>query len=224
MEYNKEIEKIVKENGGAFCGFASFSHDGLTNAISFGVKLSDFVLSQIEDAPTYTYFTHYRTANALIDRIEFIIGNYIEKQGFLYMPVPASQTVNGHDSYRGEVSHKQAAYMAGLGHIGKNALFIHKDYGSKVRLGTVFTNIPLTTGKPLMDNICGECKICTTLCPAQAIYGKKFDIENPTANLIDRKACSDYMKKAFGHIGRGSVCGICIKNCPQNKLEKITKP
>lgn len=224
MNYNEEIKEIILNNGGAFCGFADFSHNGLKTAVSFGVKLSDFVLSQIENEPTYTYFTHYRTANALIDRIEFLIGNYIEEKGFLYMPIPASQTVGGHNTYKGEVSHKKAAYLAGLGHIGKNALFIHSNYGSKVRLGTVFTNMPLEVGTPLSDNICKDCKICTNLCPAQAIYGKAFDPQNPEADLVDRKACSDYMKNAFGHIGRGSVCGICIKNCPHNNLKNIIKP
>ena len=216
--FEKDIKEIVKSSGGAFCGFAEFEHDGLSTAISYGVKLSDFVLSQIEDAPTYTYFTHYRTANALIDRIGFLVGNYIESKGYLYMPIPASQTVGGHSTYRGEVSHKRAAYLAGLGHIGKNALFIHSEYGSKVRLGTIFTNMPLEAGGPLADDICKGCKVCTSVCPAQAIYGKKFDPANPEEDLLDRKACSDYMKKAYQHIGRGSVCGICIKNCPHNKL------
>lgn len=216
--YNDEIKNIVLNNGGSFCGFADFSHCGLKTAVSFGVKLSDFVLSQIEDAPTYTYFTHYRAVNALIDRLELLIGQYIESEGFLYMPIPASQTVGGHSTYRGESSHKQAAFLAGLGHIGKNSLFIHSDYGSKVRLGTVFTDMPLKAGKPLTDNICNDCRICTEICPAQAIYGKAFDPKNPETDLLDRKACSDYMKNAFGHIGRGSVCGICIKNCPHNKI------
>lgn len=219
MNYNEDIRKIVLENGGAFCGFADFSHDGLPYAISYGVKLSDFVLSQIENTPTYTYFTHYRTANSLIDRLSIIIGNYIEHQGYSYMPVAASQTVNGHDSYAGEASHKKAAYLSGLGGIGKNALFVHEKYGSKVRLGTIFTNMPVEVGNPIHKNICGDCKICFTACPAQALYGKAFNPEEPEADLIDRKACSDYMKKAFGHIGRGSVCGICIKNCPHNKLK-----
>lgn len=222
MSFNEDIIKIVTENGGAFCGFADFEYFGLTRAVSYGVKLSDFVLSQIEDAPTYTYFSHYRTANALLDRLSILVGNYIEKNGYRYMPIPASQTVNGHDSYRGEISHKKAAYLAGLGHIGKNSLFIHENYGSKVRLGTVITDMPLETGKPKTDNICKNCTVCSQACPAFAIYGKCFDPENPDADLLDRKACSDYMKKAFGHIGRGSVCGICIKNCPHNRLSGKT--
>ncbi len=218
MSYNEQIEKILLDNGASFVGFADLSYDRLTGAISFGVKLSDFVLSQITDKPTYTYFSHYRTANALIDRLTILVGNYIEKCGYNYMPIPASQTVNGHDTMAGEFSHKKAAFMSGLGYIGKSALFIHKDYGSKVRLGTVFTDMPLTFGSPLEENICTDCKICMSACPAQAIMGENFDITNPNKKLIDRKACSDYMKDAFMKIGRGSVCGICIKNCPHNNI------
>jgi epoxyqueuosine reductase QueG len=32
--------------------------------------------------------------------------------------------------------------------------------------------------------------------------------------LVDVQACSDHMNKNYKHIGRGSVCGICIKVCP----------
>ena len=216
--YNNEIEKILLSGGASFAGFANAVYEDLPYGISYGVKLSDFVLSQIKDKPTYTYFSHYRTSNSLIDRLSILVGNYIESMGFRYMPVAASQTVNGHDTMAGEYSHKKVAFLSGLGYIGKNALFIHKDFGSKVRLGAVFTDMPLKTAKPLTEDICKDCRVCTNVCPAQAIYGKSFDINNPNENLIDRKACSDYMKREFMKIGRGSVCGICIKNCPHNKL------
>ena len=35
---------------------------------------------------------------------------------------------------------------------------------------------------------------------------------------FDAEKCSRYMKEHFQDIGRGSVCGICIKVCPKNKL------
>ncbi len=218
MSHNERIEEILLNNGASFVGFGDISYESLPRAISFGVKLSDFVLSQITDKPTYTYFSHYRTANALIDRLTILVGNYIESCGYRYMPIAASQTVNGHETMAGEYSHKKAAFMSGLGYIGKNALFMHKKYGSKVRLGTVFTDMPLECGSPLTDDVCKDCKVCQSVCPAQALYGKSFDINNPDESLIDRKACSDYMKNAFMKIGRGSVCGICIKNCPYNKI------
>ena len=77
-----------------------------------------------------------------------------------------------------------------------------------VRLGTVFTSLDLKAENKELKSDCGDCKICILKCPAMAL----------SEEGIDRKSCSDYMKKAFQHIGRGSVCGICIKECPKNKL------
>ncbi len=211
--HTSRIRQLLLENGACDVGFSKLSYQNLDYAITIVVKLSDFVLSQIEEAPTYTYFNHYKTANALIDRLSFLCGNYIEQQGGLYFPIPASQTVNGHATYAGEFSHKKAAVYAGLGTVGKNALFLHQKYGPAVRLGTVFTNLPLQTGEPLPYDLCSDCNRCVSRCPAQALYGKSFSWDNPDASLVDRKACSDYMKQHFMHIGRGSVCGICIKEC-----------
>ena len=41
---------------------------GLKNAISIVVKLSDAIIDEIENAPTHTYFNHYRTVNTFIDQ------------------------------------------------------------------------------------------------------------------------------------------------------------
>lgn len=221
-----KIRNYLLENGACDVGFAKVSYEGLDYAVSIVVKLSDFVISQIDTAPTYTYFNHYKTANALIDRLGLLCGNLIEKEGGLYMPIPASQTVNGHNTYAGEFSHKKAAVCAGLGTIGKNALFLHAEYGPAVRLGTIFTNLPLETSQPLKTNLCDSCNQCVKHCPAQALYGKAFSFKHPEESLLDRKACSDYMKKHYMHIGRGSVCGICIKKCVehfQNKKEKTAE-
>lgn len=219
-EFTNTLREYLLANGASDVGFSRVSYDRLDYAVSIVVKLSDFVVSQIDTAPTYTYFNHYKTANALIDRLGLLCGQMIEKKGGLYMPIPASQTVNGHNTYAGEFSHKKAAVYAGLGTIGKNALFLHRDFGPAVRLGTVFTNLPLETGEPLGENLCDGCNLCVKHCPAQALYGKEFSRENPEDSLLDRKACSDYMKKHFKHIGRGSVCGICMKVCVSHFRKK----
>lgn len=212
----QKIRTLLLENGASDVGFAHLSYESLDYAVSIVVKLSDYVISQIDTAPTYTYFHHYRTANALLDRLTLLLGKHIEEHGGLYMPIPASQTVNGHDTYAGEFSHKKAAVYAGLGSIGKHALFLHKRYGPCVRLATVFTNLPLAVGQPLSESLCDGCNQCVKSCPAQAIYGKEFSWEDPDASLLDKKACSDYMKRHYQHIGRGSVCGICMKNCAEH--------
>ena len=207
------LKEFLLNNGAIDVGFAKAEYGELKYAVSFCIKLSDFVFSQIDKEPTYTYFNHYKTANALIDRLTILLGTEIEKQGYLYFPIPASQTVNGHDSFKGEYSHKKAAVLSGLGSMGKNGLFLHKKYGARVRLGTVFTNMPLDVNEFKYEDLCGDCNICVKVCPAQALYGKSFSTDDNDTDLVDRKACSDYMKKHFMHIGRGSVCGLCISKC-----------
>ena len=115
------------------------------------------------------------------------------------------------------IPHKTAAALAGLGFVGKSGLFLSTEYGSKIRLATVLTDMPLKSKLPVIENGCGDCTLCKTACPAGAIFGEK-----PTTNEernFDPEKCSRYMKEHFQQIGRGSVCGICIKVCPKNKLK-----
>ena len=115
----------------------------------------------------------------------------------------------------GRYSHKKPASLAGLGNVGKNNLFLHKEFGPRVRLCTVFTNFPLTSGAPLSESVCGGCDNCVKACPAKAITGKEW---SPcTEDFFNPKLCSEHMKKEYQKIGRGAVCGICMRVCPVKK-------
>ncbi|MBP3337761.1 MAG: epoxyqueuosine reductase [Clostridia bacterium] len=194
----------------------------LNYAVSVVVKLSPAVISGIGDSPTHTYFHHYRTVNAFIDRLTLEIGMLLDKEGYLYACVPASQTVD-RGNFTGLFQHKTAAVLSGLGTVGKSGLFLSEKYGPAVRLGTVLTNADLSDGfsQKTSRDACKNCRICVDSCPALAIKGESFDLENPEKLLIDQKACSDFMKKEFQHIGRGAVCGICISRCPKFKKTLI---
>ena len=199
-------DDLLTREGGAGLGFG----------ISIVVALSKTVLGAITDKPTFAYFHHYRTVNALIDQIVLRTGLLIAQAGFSYLPVAASQSTQG---YRGLFSHKAGARLAGLGGIGKNGLFLSDTYGAAVRLGTILTDQPLPQGKKAYNTRCSGCNICRAVCPAMAISGMEFDEGNANNRIVDAAACSAYMKKHFQHIGRGVVCGICIKNCPASRIE-----
>ena len=217
-----DLKILATELGADIVGFCAFPsppcHEtpNLTHAISIGVKLADGVLETIDGAPSFMYFQHYRTANALLDAIGFRLARTLEKHGYTALPVAASQSLGKNNPYRGLVAHKTAAALSGLGFVGKSGLFLSTDFGSKVRLATVLTNCPLQSELPVIENGCGGCTICQKACPAGAIYGELPSTDGE--RNFDAEKCSKYMKEHFQDVGRGSVCGVCIKVCPKNKL------
>ena len=217
-----QLREIAESLGADIVGFCELKTPPVSElpshkyALSIGVKLSDSVLKTINDAPSFVYFQHYRSANALLDQITFRLSRVFEENGYNALPIAASQSLGKNNPYRAVFPHKTAAVLSGLGFVGKSGLFLSEKYGSKVRLATILTDMPLTNEAPVIENGCGDCNLCQKACPAGAIFG-----ELPTTNgerNFDAEKCSHYMKEHFQDIGRGSVCGICIKACPKNRL------
>ncbi|AEF17705.1 4Fe-4S ferredoxin iron-sulfur binding domain-containing protein [Thermoanaerobacterium xylanolyticum LX-11] len=213
------LEKI-KEWGASDVGFSYLgdvlpeSLQDLKYGITVLIKLSDRIINEIDDKPTYTYFHHYRSVNTLIDQITLKTMLLLEEWGYNALAVPASQSIKELGEYRGLFQHKTAATMAGLGWIGKNGLLVTEKYGPRVRLGTVLTDFNLNPGIPVTESRCGDCNLCVTSCPAMALHGRLWKVGMDRKEIVDAHACSEYMNKNFKHIGRGSVCGICIRVCP----------
>ena len=133
---NREIEKFLLSLGASDVGFAETPDGvgGLKTAVSIAVKLSDNVIEEIDGGPTHTYFHHYRTVNAFLDRLILQCGMFLEEKGYKYIPIAASQSINTPENtpYSGRYSHKKAAFLAGMGSLGKNNLFLNKKYGPRV--------------------------------------------------------------------------------------------
>ncbi len=221
-QYQNQLKDFAKQLGADTVGFCAFDcapsplAPTLRFAVSIGVKLSDAVLKTVDTAPSFVYFQHYRTANALLDSIAFRLARKIEEYGYSALPVASSQSQGKQNSYNGVIAHKTVAVKAGLGFVGKSGLFLSEKYGSKIRLATILTDLPLESELPIIQNGCKDCLECVKACPAGAIFGQL-----PTTDgerNFDPEKCSRYMKAHFQDIGRGSVCGICIKVCPKNKL------
>ncbi len=215
------IRKLLENEGIGDVGFSAITppapYHELTNAITLVLPLSDAVIDSVAEGPNHTYFHHYRTVNAYLDRVSLSLGLFLAERGYRYVCIPASQSIEG---YQGLFSHKEAATKAGLGSIGRSALFLSEKFGPRVRLATVLTDADLSDGyKPIsQNNPCENCRACVTACPALAISGKTF-AEGGTA-ILDRAVCSNHMKTAYQKIGRGVVCGICVSVCPAGKKKK----
>jgi epoxyqueuosine reductase QueG len=180
------------------------TRDRFRLAISLGKGLSDAVLDDIRDRPTAIYFHHYRQMNAFLDRGALLVAGRIQKLGFASLPVAASQIVDW-ENQRAHVSHKHVARAAGLGWFGRNNLLVNRELGSRFRLVTVLTDMPLEPAAPL-DRDCGACRACAKACPAGAI--------KETREAFDHKACYETLRE-FRKKGYTSqfICGICVRDC-----------
>lgn len=101
-----------------------------------------------------------------------------------YLPVDMAGEWKG---MKGDVNHKTAAAIAGLGSIGLSRLLLTPEFGPFVRLGTVVTDASLSANEPLDENRCEECDACRTACPVEAI---KED------GTLDYKACAASMLRS----------------------------
>ncbi len=200
----EKIKEISRDNG-CEVGFFVDEEMQLGYGISIYFPLSRFIISEIDAAPTESYFHHYRTVNAHLDKTALLIGSALQEGGYSYYCIAASQSIRSVDSrgFAGRYSHKKGAVLAGIGAMGKNNLLLTEKYGSAVRLATVFTDYKTINSENERIDLSTDCNLCLESCPSAAI-GESFDPQ----------LCSDYMKKHFKMIGRGVVCGICIKSCP----------
>jgi len=174
-------------------------------SISIGYHLSDSILEGIENQPTPHYFHHYQRVNILLDTLGLILTSAIQDLGYRAMPIPASQILDWKNQ-RGHLSHKHVARLAGLGWIGRNNLLVNERFGSRIRLVTILTNLPLVTDSPLSRD-CGSCQACKSVCPVGAI--------SRTPEDFDHLRCYEQLKTFsktlhFSH----HICGICVKACP----------
>jgi len=116
------------------------------------------------------------------------------------------------------------AIDAGLGELGRNGLLITPQYGPRVRLCKIFSDLPLKPDNPIefgVRDFCRKCKLCAKKCEAKAISMSdepSFEIacksNNPGALkwYVNSELC--YL---FWH-ENGIDCSTCIKVCPYNKI------
>jgi epoxyqueuosine reductase len=216
IHYNRIKEESQRWGGNLFgvadlsqarlatCGLDAKALMELPFGISIGIRLSDAVLEEIDDHPTLLYLHHYRQANYILDRIAFHVAALIQHMGGKALPIAASQIVDW-EGQKGHLSHKGLAQGAGLGWLGRNNLIVHPEYGARIRLVSVLTDLPLQVNGPLGGS-CGECRQCIPLCPAGAIKEQVGE--------FDHLGCFKKLKDFRNRYNIGQyICGVCIKAC-----------
>lgn len=183
-------------------------------AISFIVPFPRSVIEELLEGPSHTYLHYYRAVNTLIDDLSLRLSAMLEVRGYEAFPVPSSQRT-GAQCLSSIFPHRIAAYLAGMGWIGKSGCLVNETFGPRIRLGTVLTNAPLPPDKPLAAR-CGKCSSCKEACPAQAIEGVSFTPDTPLTVRLKPELCDQYQNQVRDRFGK-RVCGLCLAACPYGK-------
>lgn len=201
----KKLPGIKDENGLPF-----------PRAITFAMSMDKTIMTSVKTGPNPAYAREYRTVNDRIDELCTNLVAVIQVLGFRAKTFAASLRTDP-VNIRGDFPHKTAATLAGLGWVGKNCQLITRRHGPWVRLGTVFTDLPVSTGKPIEKSGCGNCRECVDACPANALEGKSWKPGISRGRLLDVYRCDHWKKEHYYQYNKGHNCGICTAACPFGK-------
>lgn len=182
--------------------------DVLPGCQSVVVVACRFNPATLDAASVSPYFV---TRNYLADRMNRMapqLAQAMTDEGAASVPI-ASNYPDDYDNrtgrYRGTISLKHAAELAGLGRIGRNTLLTNDRFGNMLWLAAVLTGAELEPDPIAAYEACiAGCHRCVQACAAHALDG----------DALDQKACLNY---AFGARDGGEYrihCYECRKVCP----------
>ncbi|RLE17843.1 MAG: hypothetical protein DRJ14_05410 [Acidobacteria bacterium] len=172
-------------------------------AIVFVVPMSNGFIRHAPTLPAILESSHCYVESA---KIAHIAAEMFHRQG-----ISATAHVDGHY----QVICAPIAEAAGLGHVGRMGIFMHKVYGPSVRLSvvTVDFDLPESTGNhDYMEHFCKICKKCADNCPSRAISHGDKPVSRGFAHWsVNQENCYTFWRKI------GTDCAICIRSCPFSK-------
>jgi reductive dehalogenase len=112
------------------------------------------------------------------------------------------------------------AIDAGLGELGRNGLLITPEMGPCVRIGKVFTDMPLELDHQIdfgISEFCKTCKKCAIECESGAIQKDdepSYRVVCGSNNKAIKRWAVDHYKCYQFWVENGSECSTCIAVCP----------
>ncbi len=118
--------------------------DILPTARSVIVGAVHILDSVCDDLPEtrYEYTNQFYVLNGTLGSVSTKVARLLEDKGYRAIPIPAAYPRINKD-LMGVFSHRHAAVLAGLGEIGLSNLLITPQFGARVRLVSIITEVPL---------------------------------------------------------------------------------
>lgn len=221
-----ELRVRTAEWGADLCGVATASSlegaptghrptDIMPGAKSVIVLAKRLPLEAITNRHLLTMYTRAcSTSMMMLDTIALHLACWLEDQGGRAVAIPADDPYTSWDEENmrgmGDLSHRHAAVAAGLGQLGKNSLLLTPQYGNRVHLVTVLTDLYLEPDLPPNEALCpAECRICLDLCPTGALDGNQQVVQKLCRPQIDKKLPRGY--SVYG-------CWECRRACPVGRV------
>ena len=176
------------------------------SVISVGIALPKGLL-RVDSRLIYGHFNE--DVLHKVDEIVFAAAKMIEGEcNAICVPIPSdapyeyweAETMTG----KGLLSMKHTAVACGIGQIGKSSLLLSPQYGNRLTLGAILTNVDFESD-PLSESICiSGCTKCLNSCPVSAIQNE----------AVTQKECR---QNTYGSTARGFDtvdCNKCRSECP----------
>lgn len=197
----KETRKSLQKND-SFDDYSSLV--GYQTIITLGLGYSSDYLQYQEGygrLSRYSYGTDYHLV--MRDRIKKIEKELTELQIETYSSVDT-----------GPIDERWAAYVSGLGMLGKNQYLIHRELGGYLYLATILINVDIEKEFIVLDS-CGECDLCVRSCPTNALDGGFIKERCISETTQSKKELTNDEMKHINLLIYG--CDICQIVCPKNE-------
>ncbi|MCX7710282.1 MAG: 4Fe-4S binding protein [Clostridia bacterium] len=219
------LENRLKEEltamGASLVGFADLgdlpekTRDGFRYGVSIAAAINPGVIHGIINGPTKEYYAEFEKLNEMLDCMDLRGAEILKEFGFNAYPKTRSNVTTDPATHSTILPHKTVATRAGLGWIGKCAVLVTQEFGSAVRISSILTDAPLTTGNPINESKCGNCNLCAESCPAGAATGELWNVGVKRDSFFNPHKCKETAQKRAAQVALGyTLCGLCIRVCP----------
>jgi reductive dehalogenase len=229
----REIKRIARYAGADLVGITRVKED-FTYSENFSYEKSRLELGPAVSVPVnlkHRYaivfakeMTYDRIQKTLTERNEESLGE-IGKTYFELAQISCAvaayirqlgYSARAHHIRNEQVFHVPHAVDAGLGEQGRHNYLITREFGPRVRLSTVTTDLELVEDKPVdigVQDFCEHCRLCQVNCPSQALAAEKAVVRGYRKWPQEQEKCFLFWVTGGNTMG----CTQCLKVCPWNK-------